>query len=72
MKLRYTTRAKDDLDIAFEWYEEQRRGLGFEFLDCVEVAIETIQQMPKLGILHMGSKVVYTFQGYGRKPGQNV
>ena len=24
------------------------------------------------GILHMGSKVVYTFQGYGRKPGQNV
>ena len=24
------------------------------------------------GILHMGSKVVCTFRGYGRKPGQNV
>ena len=48
MRLRYTGRAIDDLDIAFEWNEGQRRGLGFEFLDCVEAAIETILQMPKL------------------------
>ena len=48
MRLRYTNRAKDDLEIAFTWYEGQRRGLGFEFLDCVEAAIETILQMPKL------------------------
>jgi plasmid stabilization system protein ParE len=48
MKLRYTARAKDDLEIAFEWYEDQRYGLGFEFLDCVEAAIETFIQMPKL------------------------
>jgi len=48
MRLRYTDRARDDLDIAFEWYEDQRRGLGFEFLDCVEAAIETIRRMPKL------------------------
>ncbi len=52
MRLRYAARAKDDLDIAFEWYEGQRRGLGFEFLDCVEAAIETIQQMPKLYARH--------------------
>jgi len=52
MRLRYATRAKDDLHIAFEWYEEQRRGLGFEFLDCVEASIETIQQMPKLFAKH--------------------
>ncbi|MFH0784631.1 MAG: type II toxin-antitoxin system RelE/ParE family toxin [Pseudomonadota bacterium] len=48
MRLRYTAEAKEDLVIAFEWYEGQRRGLGFEFLDCVEAAIETILQMPKL------------------------
>lgn len=48
MSLRYTAEAREDLDIAFEWYEGQRRGLGFEFLDCVEAAIETILQMPKL------------------------
>jgi hypothetical protein len=33
MRLRYTGRASNDLVIAFEWYERQRRGLGFEFLD---------------------------------------
>ncbi len=47
MRLRYTDRAKNDLEIAFEWYEQQRRGLGFEFLDCVEAVIETIQHMPQ-------------------------
>ncbi|MBV5305857.1 MAG: type II toxin-antitoxin system RelE/ParE family toxin [Desulfobulbaceae bacterium] len=52
MRLRYTDRAKNDLEIAFAWYEQQRRGLGFEFLDCVEAVIETIQQMPQLYTQH--------------------
>ncbi|MBG0780217.1 MAG: type II toxin-antitoxin system RelE/ParE family toxin [Desulfotignum balticum] len=42
MKLRYTDRAMDDLDLAFAWYERQRRGLGFDFLDCVEIAVKSI------------------------------
>lgn len=37
MNLRYTSRAKDDIELAFEWYERQRRGFGFDFLDCVEL-----------------------------------
>jgi len=48
MNLRYTDRSIDDLEIAFQWYETQRRRLGFEFLDCVEASIETIQKMPEL------------------------
>ena len=48
MKLRYTSRAKIDLDLAFEWYERQRRGLGFDFLDCVEVSVMLILENPKL------------------------
>jgi plasmid stabilization system protein ParE len=52
MQLRYSARAKDDLFLAFQWYEAQRRGLGLEFLACVEAAIETIQQMPKLYAEH--------------------
>lgn len=52
MRLLYTDRAKDDLEISFAWYEGQRRGLGFEFLDCLEAAIETIAQMPKLYAIH--------------------
>ena len=52
MNLRYTDRARADLEIAFLWYEEQRYGLGLEFLDCVEAAIETISQMPRLYAKH--------------------
>ncbi len=52
MRLRYTSRAAEELDITFSWYESQRRGLGFEFLDCVEAAIETILQMPRLYAEH--------------------
>jgi len=48
MKLRYTGRAKDDIELALAWYERQRRGLGFEFLDCVEVSIRSILENPKM------------------------
>ncbi len=48
MKLRYTERAKDDVELAFAWYERQRRGLGFEFLDCVESAVKSILENPEM------------------------
>lgn len=48
MNLRYTDRAKDDLELAFIWYERNRRGLGFEFLDCVETSIKTIIDNPEI------------------------
>jgi plasmid stabilization system protein ParE len=48
MKLLYTERAKDDVELAFAWYEKQRRGLAFEFLDCVEIAVKTILENPEI------------------------
>ncbi len=48
MKLRYTARAKEDIDLAFAWYERQRRGLGFEFLDCVEASVQLILENPEM------------------------
>ena len=33
MRLRYTDRAVEDLDIAFDWYEKQKRGLVLIFAD---------------------------------------
>ena len=48
MNLQYTSRAKDDIELAFEWYERQRRGLGFDFLDCVEIAVKSILENPNL------------------------
>ncbi|MDA3938442.1 MAG: type II toxin-antitoxin system RelE/ParE family toxin [Spirochaetia bacterium] len=48
MKLTYTARAKDDVEIAFRWYEMQRRGLGFEFLDCIEASLSSILRYPEM------------------------
>lgn len=48
MKLRYADRAKKDLESAFAWYERQRRGLGFEFLDCVENSVKSILDNPEI------------------------
>jgi len=48
MKLRYTERAKGYVESAFVWYERQRRGLGFEFLDCVESAVKSILENPDM------------------------
>ncbi len=52
MRLRYTARAKDDVELAFVWYERKRSGLGFEFLDCVETAITLIQENPEISRVH--------------------
>ena len=54
MKLRYTDRARDDVELAFAWYERQRRGLGFEYLDCIEVAVRLIIENPDMYRRHYG------------------
>lgn len=48
MKLRYTDRSKDDIELAFAWYERQRKGLGFEFLDCVKASLQNIINNPEM------------------------
>jgi toxin ParE1/3/4 len=47
VRLRYTERARADVELAFEWYEKQRRGLGFELLDCIEIATKQILVFPE-------------------------
>ncbi|MBL7003667.1 MAG: type II toxin-antitoxin system RelE/ParE family toxin [Gammaproteobacteria bacterium] len=48
MKLQLTDRAKDDVELAFAWYERQRKGLGFEFLGCLDVAMKALVVTPKI------------------------
>lgn len=43
--------AELDLETAFQWYEEQRSGLGREFLECVDRVFDRIRQFPKSGLL---------------------
>jgi hypothetical protein len=33
---------------AYRWYEEQRGGLGEEFLTAVDVLFDTIEQFPEM------------------------
>lgn len=39
--------AEEDVETAFTWYEEQRPGLGPEFLLAVEAALAAIQRQPE-------------------------
>lgn len=47
--------AEADLLEAFEWYEKQRDGLGREFMECVDDALEQVANNPHLfAITHRG------------------
>ncbi len=48
MNLRYTSQAQIDIDVAIGWYENQRTGLGLEFLDCVMTTIKLILENPAI------------------------
>ncbi|MBX2916949.1 MAG: type II toxin-antitoxin system RelE/ParE family toxin [Cyclobacteriaceae bacterium] len=49
MPLKYllSREAEDDLLDAYDWYEQQRVGLGEEFLESMESARETILKNPE-------------------------
>lgn len=48
MRLLYTDRSKEDVELAFEWYEKQQKGLGFDFLDCIEASLNNILNFPEM------------------------
>ncbi len=39
--------AEEDLDDIFEWYENEKEGLGFEFLDFLDEAIKKLKSNPQ-------------------------
>ncbi len=46
MNIRFLTPASVELTDAVDYYEDQRPGLGYEFLSEVEAAIDKIMQFP--------------------------
>jgi len=48
MTLQYTDKSKEDIELSFRWYELQRKGLGFEFLECIEKSINSIKIFPEM------------------------
>ena len=47
-KFGLTPRAGAELGHASNWYEEQRKGLGTEFMLAVEAAFESVKRTPML------------------------
>ena len=47
MRLIVRPDAEADIAAAYDWYEEQREGLGREFLEEISVTIETVGADPK-------------------------
>ncbi|MGD2118436.1 MAG: type II toxin-antitoxin system RelE/ParE family toxin [Chromatiales bacterium] len=52
-KLIIRTEAEADIQDAYQWYESQRKGLGENFLLCIEEALSRISRNPAI------HKVVY-------------
>jgi len=44
----FRRRFQDDLGAGFDWYEEQRSGLGEEFLSAVQSTLRSIEQFPEM------------------------
>lgn len=45
-KLIVAPEAEQDIDGAYAWYEMRRRGLGAEFLDCVDACLQVVLRWP--------------------------
>ncbi len=48
MKIRFLTIAQSELDDAFDWYEKQAIGLGYNFLEALNVALRLVVSYPEL------------------------
>lgn len=40
--------AEHDLNEAYRWYERQFKGLGLEFIICIDATLSVIQRTPKI------------------------
>lgn len=55
-RFRYHEKAEAELDEAAAWYDEQREGLGGEFIAAVDARIHQIVEAPKRWPLVAGSR----------------
>lgn len=46
--LTFAPEAEQDIAGAYGWYETQRRGLGEEFISCLEARLEVVCRQPEM------------------------
>ncbi len=56
LPLLLTPAALHDVEVAYDWYEDLRQGLGDELLGCLDAINARIQRHPELGILLRGMR----------------
>lgn len=49
LPIQLSAAAAAELDNAATWYDEQRAGLGVEFMDAVDEALDTLAEWPHSG-----------------------
>ena len=59
LALRFHPKAESELEAAVDWYDDQQHGLGDDFLELVEEAVELIFEWPR---------VAPVFSGWDREP----
>lgn len=47
MKVRFRSEAESDVVLAREWYDARRLGLGDEFIQALERAIDLVSELPE-------------------------
>ncbi len=45
--LTFRAEARDEMEDAFNWYEDQKATLGEDFLACVDTTLDLIEQRPE-------------------------
>lgn len=48
MNIRFTVKAAEEFRAASAWYEEQRKGLGSQFIVAVDAALQSVRRTPML------------------------
>lgn len=48
LPLAYRAEARDEIDAAYAWYEQQRPGLGDKFLAALHKTVERIEGNPEM------------------------
>lgn len=46
--LTFRVEARDELEAAYNWYEDQEAKLGEDFLNCVDSTLDRIEQQPEI------------------------
>ena len=46
--IRFSNEARSEFEVAAHWYEEQRKGLGAQFVLTIEAKLDSIRKTPEM------------------------